>query len=128
RDCLTWGPRNGPQTPQRSSRPGGAGALLGSAPGERGPRNGPHTPQRPSRPGGAGALLGSAPGERGPRNGPHTPHPSPRPGGAGALLGNARRSPAAPTPPVPPDIPRRWSHAGLGGGRFAGHGAVGVAW
>src|ERR687892_417428 len=24
----TWGPRHGPQTPKRSSRPGGAGALL----------------------------------------------------------------------------------------------------
>src|SRR5204863_8957 len=46
----------------RSSRPGGAVALLDLAPRPRGPRRAPQSPQRSSRPGGAVALLDVARG------------------------------------------------------------------
>jgi len=48
------GPEMAPQTPQRSERPGAAGALLYLA---WGPRNGPQPPQPSERPGKAVALL-----------------------------------------------------------------------
>src|SRR2546425_1153935 len=54
------GPRHGLHTPQRSSRPGGAVALLDHACVVGAPTCGPHTPQRLSHLGGAVALLDHA--------------------------------------------------------------------
>src|SRR5882724_12526172 len=54
--CI-WGPRDGPQTPHRSGRPGGAVAPLYFTLTAGGPRDGPQTPHRSGRPGGAVAPL-----------------------------------------------------------------------
>ena len=51
------GPEMAPQSPQRSSRPGGAVARLDLAPAHGGPEMAPQLPQRSSRPGGAVTPL-----------------------------------------------------------------------
>src|SRR5213083_1482928 len=66
------------QTPQRSSRPGGAVAFLDLAL-VHGPEMVPQTPQRSSRPGGAVAFLDLAL-VHGPEMVPQTPQRSSRPG------------------------------------------------
>src|SRR6202171_5945158 len=55
------GPEMAPQTPQRSSRPGKAGARLDHRFRRWGPRNGPPNPRRSARPGEAVARLDSGP-------------------------------------------------------------------
>src|SRR5688572_6029990 len=78
--ASTWSP-----SPQRSSRPGGAVALLVNASSYMGASTWPPSPQRSSRPGGAVALLVNASSYMGARHGP-SPHRSKRPGGVVALL------------------------------------------
>src|SRR5207248_1595081 len=91
RDCtlVRWGPRDGPQAPRRSSRPGGAVPLLyhgrEMAPKPPSVRRGPAEPCRSS-------LT-----RWGPRDGPQAPKRSSRPGGAVPLLYHGREM--APKPP-----------------------------
>src|SRR5919106_1520416 len=111
------GPDMAPKPPKRSSRPGGAVALLGNARGQGAP-TWPPSPQSSSRPGGAVALLGNARGQGAP-TWPPTPKRSSRPGGAVALLGSARGQGAPTWPPSPQTFatPRRQSagHEGVAG-------------
>src|SRR5437763_5326698 len=94
---YTWGPRNGPQTPRRSDRPGLAVAVLYFRLTAGGPEMAPNphhsaAPAKPWRSSISGLLLGA------PRW-PPNPHHSGRPGEAVARLPqppNVRAAPAEP--------------------------------
>src|SRR5947209_18612625 len=85
---ASWGPRHGPHTPQRSSRPGGAVALLDHACVVGAP-TWPPPPPTPVAPPRSPGPPPSPPRPRGPAHAPPPPPPPPPP---------ARAAP----PPHPP--------------------------
>src|SRR5882762_1019251 len=131
---LGWGPRNGPHTPQRSSRPGKAVALLDDGVLPRPPWMGaPKWPPYPQR------FIAGSPR---PSNGLRLRTPA-RPGNAVALLDDALKNEMAPcldtrqrrrgNPSAPSsartrrkgtaaDVPRACAHArGCGDGELRAH-------
>src|SRR5947207_1404925 len=85
---LTWGPRNGPQTPnarRASAKPRRASIIVAGV----GPRNGPHTPnarRASAKPRRASIIVAGVGAPQwplhltGPRNGPQTPDARRAPG------------------------------------------------
>src|SRR5438445_6403276 len=102
---ASWGPRHGPHTPQRSSRPGGAVALLDHACVVGAPTWPPHPPTLVAPRRSRGAPR-SRVRRGGPHMGPPPPHPPPAP--AGPRGPPAPRAPWGPParPPPPPPPPR----------------------
>ncbi len=132
--CARAGPRDGPQTPTRSSPPGEAGVLLWCA-REQGPEMAPkppHVRRPPAKPGcSSGVRESRAPrwppnphtfvaprrsrgaplvcARAGPRDGPQTPTRSSPPGEAGVLLWCAREQGPEMAPTLPSLGPPRRS-------------------